>query len=94
MLISANYSVDNSKTVVTKSEAIAAAVAAESVRLEEAAPARDAAEQVTPAVPVKKAGKKMANKTQENPPGGVVVGLAEEPPRCRTQPLGVGFNRY
>ena len=50
--------VDDSKTIMTESEAIAAAVAAKSVRLKELRLARDAAEQVAPAIPVKKAGKK------------------------------------
>ena len=50
--------VDDSKTIMTESEAIAAAVAAKSMRLKELRLARDAAEQVVPAIPVKKAGKK------------------------------------
>jgi hypothetical protein len=50
--------VDDGKTVMTESEAIAAAVAAKSLRLKELRLARDAAEQAAPAIPVKKAGKK------------------------------------
>ena len=50
--------VEIGKTIMTESEAIAAAVAAKSVRLKELRLARDAAEQVAPAIPVKKAGKK------------------------------------
>lgn len=50
--------VDVDKTIMTESEAVAAAVAAKSVRLKELRLARDAAEQAVPAVPVKKAGKK------------------------------------
>ena len=50
--------VDDGKTIMTESEAIAAAVAAKSVRLKELRLARDAAEQVAPGIPVKKAGKK------------------------------------
>ena len=50
--------VDDGKTIMTESEAIAAAVAAKSVRLKELRLARDAAEQAVPAIPVKKAGKK------------------------------------
>jgi hypothetical protein len=50
--------VDDGKTIMTESEAIAAAVAAKSVRLKELRLARDAAEQAAPAIPVKKAGKK------------------------------------
>ena len=48
--------VDDGKTIMTESEAIAAAVAAKSVRLKELRLARDAAEQAAPAIP-KKAGK-------------------------------------
>jgi hypothetical protein len=50
--------VDDGKTIMTESEAIAAAVAAKSVRLKELRLARDAAEQAAPAIAVKKAGKK------------------------------------
>jgi hypothetical protein len=50
--------VEVGKTVMTESEAIAAAVAAKSARLKELRLARDAAEQAAPAIPVKKAGKK------------------------------------
>ena len=50
--------VDDGKTIMTESEAIAAAVAAKSVRLKELRLARDAAEQAAPAIPAKKAGKK------------------------------------
>ena len=54
--------VDDGKTIMTESEAIAAAVAAKSVRLKELRLARDAAEQAAPAIPVKKAGKKTDRK--------------------------------
>ena len=54
--------VDDGKTIMTESEAIAAAVAAKSVRLKELRLARDAAEQVAPAIPAKKAGKKNGKK--------------------------------
>jgi len=50
--------VDDGKTIMTESEAIAAAVAAKSLRLKELRLARDAAEQAVPALPVKKTGKK------------------------------------
>lgn len=50
--------VDDGKTIMTESEAVAAAVAAKSARLKELRLARDAAEQAAPAIPVKKAGKK------------------------------------
>jgi hypothetical protein len=43
---------------MTESEAVAAAVAANSARLKELRLARDAAQQAAPAIPVKKAGKK------------------------------------
>ena len=54
--------VDDGKTIMTESEAIAAAVAAKSVRLKELRLARDAAEQAAPAIAVKKAGKKNSKK--------------------------------
>ena len=54
--------VDDGKTIMTESEAIAAAVAAKSARLKELRLARDAAEQAAPAIPVKKAGKKNSKK--------------------------------
>ena len=54
--------VDDGKTIMTESEAIVAAVAAKSVRLKELRLARDAAEQVAPAIPVKKAGKTAGKK--------------------------------
>jgi hypothetical protein len=54
--------VDVSKTIMTESEAIAAAVAAKSERLKELRLARDAAEQAAPAIPAKKAGKKSSKK--------------------------------
>ena len=54
--------VDDGKTIMTESEAIAAAVAAKSVRLKELRLARDAAEQAAPAIPAKKAGKKNSKK--------------------------------
>ena len=50
--------VEDGKTIMTESEAVAAAVAAKSARLKELRLARDAAEQAAPAVAVKKAGKK------------------------------------
>jgi hypothetical protein len=50
--------VEVGKTIMTESEAVAAAVAAKSARLKELRLARDAAEQAAPAIPVKKAGKK------------------------------------
>jgi hypothetical protein len=50
--------VDIGKTIMTESEAVAAAVAAKSARLKELRLARDAAEQAAPAIPVKKTGKK------------------------------------
>jgi hypothetical protein len=54
--------VDDGKTIMTESEAVAAAVAAKSLRLKELRLARDAAEQVAPAIPVKKVGKKNSKK--------------------------------
>jgi len=54
--------VEVGKTIVTESEAVAAAVAAKSARLKELRLARDAAEQAAPAIPVKKAGKKSSKK--------------------------------
>jgi hypothetical protein len=50
--------VEVGKTIMTESEAVAAAVAANSARLKELRLARDAAQQAAPAIPVKKAGKK------------------------------------
>ena len=50
--------VDVDKTIMTESEAVAAAVAAKTARLKELRLARDAAEQAALAIPVKKAGKK------------------------------------
>jgi hypothetical protein len=50
--------VEVGKTIMTESEAVAAAVAAKSVRLKELRLARDAAERAAQAIPVKKAGKK------------------------------------
>jgi hypothetical protein len=50
--------VEAGKTIMTESEAVAAAVAAKSARLKELRLARDAAEQAAPAIAVKKAGKK------------------------------------
>jgi hypothetical protein len=51
--------VDDGKTIMTESEAVAAAVAAKSARLKELRLARDAAEQAAPAIRVKKVrGKK------------------------------------
>jgi hypothetical protein len=54
--------VDDGKTIMTESEAVAAAVAAKSARLKELRLARDVAEQAAPAIPVKKAGKKNSKK--------------------------------
>jgi hypothetical protein len=53
--------VDVGKTIMTESEAVAGAVAANSARLKELRLARDAAEQTAPAVPLKKAGNKNSN---------------------------------
>jgi uncharacterized protein len=50
--------VEDGKTIMTESEAVAAAVAAKSARLKELRLARDVAEQAAPAIAVKKAGKK------------------------------------
>ena len=52
---------------MTESEAVAAAVAAKSARLKELRLARDAAEQAAPAIPVKKAGKKTAERKKKRP---------------------------
>jgi hypothetical protein len=57
--------VDVGKTIMTESEAVAAAVAVKSARLKELRLARDAAEQAAPAVPVKKAGKKNGKKNSK-----------------------------
>jgi hypothetical protein len=54
--------VDVGKTIMTDSEAVAAAVAAKSARLKELRLARDATEQAAPAIAVKKAGKKDSKK--------------------------------
>jgi hypothetical protein len=54
--------VDVGKTIMTESEAVAAAVAAKSARLKELRLARDATEQAAPAIPLKKAGKKNGQK--------------------------------
>jgi hypothetical protein len=56
--------VDVSKTIMTESETVAAAVAAKSARLKELRLARDAAEQTAPpkVMPAKKAGKKTDRK--------------------------------
>ena len=89
MLISAQLpGVDVGKTIMTESEAVAAAVAAKSARLKELRLARDAAEKAAPAIPVKKAGKKNGKKNgKKKPPPVIVVGLAEEPPGRGTRPL-------
>ena len=80
--------VEIGKTIMTESEAVAAAVAAKSARLKELRLARDATEQAAPAILVKKAGKKnRQEERQEKTPGGVIVGLAEDPPSRGTQPL-------
>jgi hypothetical protein len=57
--------VEVSKTIMTESEAVAAAVAAKSARLKELRLARDAAEQAAPAIAVKKVGKKTDKKTDK-----------------------------
>jgi hypothetical protein len=57
--------VDDGKTIMTESEAIAVAVAAKSVRLKELRLARDAAELAAPAIPAKKAGTKNGKKTSK-----------------------------
>jgi hypothetical protein len=54
--------VEVGKTIMTESEAVAAAVAAKSARLKELRLARDAAEQAAPVIAVKKAGKKNGKK--------------------------------
>jgi hypothetical protein len=54
--------VEAGKTIMTESEAVAAAVAAKSARLKELRLARDAAEKAAPAIAVKKAGKKHGKK--------------------------------
>jgi hypothetical protein len=56
--------VDVGKTIMTESEAVAAAVAVKSARLKELRLARDAAEQAAPAILVKKAGRKNAKKNR------------------------------
>ena len=72
----------------TECEAIAAAVAAKSVRLKELRLARDAAEQAAPAIPAKKAGKKNSKKNgKEKRPAVSLSDSAEEPPGRRTQSL-------
>ena len=54
--------IDDGKTIMSESEAIAAAVAAKSARLKELRLARDAAAQAAPVIAVKKAGKKSSKK--------------------------------
>ena len=54
--------VEDGKTIMTESEAVAAAVAAKSARLKELRLARDVAEQGAPAIPVKKPGRKNGKK--------------------------------
>jgi len=54
--------VEVGKTLMSESEAVAAAVAAKSARLRELRLARDAAEQAAPVIAVKKAGKKTNRK--------------------------------
>jgi hypothetical protein len=54
--------VEIGKTVMTESEAVAAAVAAKSARLKELRLARDAVELAAPVIAVKKAGKKTDKK--------------------------------
>jgi hypothetical protein len=54
--------VEVGKTIMTESEAVAAAVAAKSARLKELRLARDAAEQAAPSIPAKKAGRKTGKK--------------------------------
>jgi hypothetical protein len=57
--------VDDRKTIMTESEAVATAVAAKSARLKELRLARDAAEQAAPAIPAKKAGKKSSKQNSK-----------------------------
>ena len=57
--------VEVGKTIMTESEAVAAAVAAKSARLKELRLARDATELAAPAIPVKKAGKKNDKKNSK-----------------------------
>jgi hypothetical protein len=68
--------VDDGKTIMTESDAIAAAVADKSARLKELRLARDAAEQAAPAIAVKKSGKKNGkpNGKKKRPPA---VSLSE-----------------
>ena len=54
--------VEIGKTIMTESEAVAAAVAAKSARLKELRLARDLAEQAAPAIPVKMPGRKNGKK--------------------------------
>ena len=58
--------VDVGKTIMTESEAVAAAVAAKSARLKKLRLARDVAEQAAPAIPVKKAGKNNSKKKRSD----------------------------
>ena len=61
--------VDVGKTIMTESEAVAAAVTAKSARLKELRLARDAAERAAPAIPMKKARKKNSKQNgKEKPP--------------------------
>ena len=54
--------VEDGKTIMTESEAVAAAVAAKSARLKKLRLARDVAEQAAPAISMKKTGKKTSKK--------------------------------
>jgi len=64
--------VDAGKTIMTESEAVAAAVAAKSARLKELRLARDAAEKAAPAIAVKKVGKKNGKKNDKKKPPRVI----------------------
>ena len=58
--------VEIGKTIMTESEAVAAAVAAKSARLKELRLARDATEQAAPVIAATKAGKKTDKKDKKN----------------------------
>jgi len=63
--------IDVGKTIMTESEAVAAAVTAKSARLKELRLARDAAEQAAPAIPMKKARKKNSKQNGKEKPAAV-----------------------
>ncbi len=84
--------VEIGKTITTESEAVAAAVAAKSARLKELRLARDAAARGGAGHRGEEGRQEdrqeeRQEEWQEKTPGGVVVGLAEEPPGRGTQPL-------